>query len=320
MKRRGFLISGAAVLAARRLLAEAMAQGLEAQQKPPQPIQTPPPLVVEVDIDVVSVTAVIFDKGGRFVKGLAEKDVELLEDGVKQDLTYFREAAGGDEKIPLSVALVLDASGSMKRSMPFLQQAATSFVRKLEDVDKALVVSFNESVKGSAEFTDDVDRLEQFVESLQAWGGTSLYDAIHYSLGRVRDQAGRKALVVFSDGDDTTSRLSSQEVIDYARGIEATIYSVGIGAASHGFLKKIATETGGEAFFPDRVGDLVKVFAAISEELRQQYALAYSPKRPPDGTYRAIQLRVLARKDVEVRVRKGYFAVKRRLKRPRPTS
>jgi len=320
MKRRGFLISGAAVLAARRLLAEAMAQGLPTQQKPPQPIQTPPPLVVEVDVDVVSVTAVIFDKGGRFVKGLAEKDVELLEDGVKQDLTYFREAAGGDEKIPLSVALVLDASGSMKRSMQFLQQAATSFVRKLEDVDKALVVSFNESVKGSAEFTDDTDRLEQFVESLQAWGGTSLYDAIHYSLGRVRDQAGRKALVVFSDGDDTTSRLSSQEVIDYARGIEATIYSVGIGQASHGFLKKIATETGGEAFFPDRVGDLVKVFAAISEELRQQYALAYSPKRPPDGTYRAIQLRVLARKDVEVRVRKGYFAVKRRLKRPRPTS
>jgi Ca-activated chloride channel family protein len=319
MKRRGFLISGAAVLAARRLLAEAMAQGLEAQQKPPQPIQTPPPLVVEVDIDVVSVTAVIFDKGGRFVKGLAEKDVELLEDGVKQDLTYFREAAGGDEKIPLSVALVLDASGSMKRSMQFLQQAATSFVRKLEDVDKALVVSFNESVKGSAEFTDDVDRLEQFVESLQAWGGTSLYDAIHYSLGRVRDQAGRKALVVFSDGDDTTSRLSSQEVIDYARGIEATIYSVGIGQASHGFLKKIATETGGEAFFPDRTGDLVKVFAAISEELRQQYALAYSPKRPPDGTYRAIQLRVLTRKDVEVRVRKGYFAVKRRQKRPRAT-
>jgi len=252
------------------------------------------------------------------VKGLTEKDVELLEDNVKQDLTYFREAAGGDEKIPLSVALVLDASGSMKRSMQFLQQAATSFVRKLEDVDKALVVSFNESIKGSAEFTEDVERLEQFVDSLQAWGGTSLYDAIHYSLGRVRDQPGRKALVVFSDGDDTTSRMGGQEVIDYARGIEATIYAVGIGDASHGFLKKIAGETGGEAFFPDRSGDLIKVFQTISEELRQQYALAYSPKRAPDGTYRAIHLKVLTRKDVEVRVRKGYFAVKRRRPSPRP--
>jgi len=313
MKRRRFLLGGVGALFARRLMAQAPAP------KTPVP-QTPPPYMVEVDVDVVSVTAVVFDKGGRFVKGLTEKDVELLEDNVKQELTYFREARGGEEKIPLSVALVLDASGSMKRSMQFLQQAATSFVRKLEDVDRALVVSFNESVKGSAEFTDDVDRLEQFVESLQAWGGTSLYDAIHYSLGRVRDQAGRKALVVFSDGDDTTSRMSGQEVIDYARGIEATIYSVGIGDASHGFLKKIAAETGGEAFFPDRVGDLIKVFAVISEELRQQYALAYSPKRPPDGTYRAIQLKVLTRKDLELRVRKGYFAVKRRRPRPRTSS
>ena len=268
--------------------------------------------MLEVDVEVVSVTAVIFDRGGRFVKGLQPADVELSEDGVRQELTYFREATGGDEKIPLSVVLVLDASGSMKRNMQFLQQAANSFVRKLEDVDQALVVSFNESVKGSAEFSDDIERLEQFVDSLQAWGGTSLFDAIHYGLGRVRDQAGRKALVVFSDGDDTTSRLSGQEVIDYARGIEATIYTVGIGSASSGFLKKIAGETGGEAFFPDRVGDLIKVFAAISEELRQQYALAYTPTRPADGSYRQIQLKVVSRKDVEVRVRKGYFAVRRR--------
>ena len=278
----------------------------------PAPQRTPPPLVLEVDVEVVSVTAVIFDRGGRFVKGLQPADVELSEDGVRQELTYFREATGGDEKIPLSVVLVLDASGSMKRNMQFLQQAANSFVRKLEDVDQALVVSFNESVKGSAEFSDDIERLEQFVDSLQAWGGTSLFDAIHYGLGRVRDQAGRKALVVFSDGDDTTSRLSGQEVIDYARGIEATIYTVGIGSASSGFLKKIAGETGGEAFFPDRVGDLIKVFAAISEELRQQYALAYTPTRPADGSYRQIQLKVVSRKDVEVRVRKGYFAVRRR--------
>lgn len=300
MSRRRFVAGGLGALLARRLLAQS-----------PAP-QSPPPLVLAVEVEVVSVTAVIFDRGGRFVKGLGPQDVELSEDGVAQELTYFREAVGGEDKIPLSVVLVLDASGSMKRNMQFLQQAANSFVRKLEDVDKALVVSFNESVKGSAEFSDDTDRLEQFVDSLQAWGGTSLYDAIHYSLGRVRDQAGRKALVVFSDGDDTTSRLGAQEAIDYARGIEATIYTVGIGSASSGFLKKIAGETGGEAFFPDRVGDLIKVFATISEELRQQYALAYTPKRPADGSYRSIQLKVLTRKDVEVRVRKGYFAVRRR--------
>jgi len=307
MKRRRFVISGLAAAAAPRLFAQT-----------PAPSQAPP-LVIEMDVEVVSVTAVIFDKAGRFVKGLTSLDVELLEDGVKQDLSYFREAVGGDEKIPLSVALVLDCSGSMKNNMHFMQQAATSFVRKLEDVDKALVISFNESIKGSAEFTDDTDRLEQFVDGLQPWGGTSLYDAINYGLGRVRDQSGRKALVVFTDGDDTTSRSTSQEVIDYARGIEATIYTVGIGSASSGFLKKVSGETGGESFFPNKVADLIKVFAQIAEELRQQYGLAYSPKKSADNTYRAIQLRVTTRKDVEVRVRKGYYAMKRRKPaKPRP--
>lgn len=279
------------------------------------PAPTPPPLVIEADVQVVSITAVVHDKGGRFVEGLTRKDVTVLEDGVPQELTYFRAQSGGDEKIPLSVVLVLDSSGSMKPNVGFLQEAAISFVRKLEDVDQALVVSFNETVKGSADFSGDVGRLEEFVDALQPWGGTSLYDAIHYALGRVKDQAGRKALVVFSDGDDTTSSLQERDAIDYARAVEATIYGVGIqgsgpGGSPRGFLKKIAQETGGQAFFPDRVSDLVKAFAQISEELHHHYALAYSPKRAPDGSWRVLEVRV-ARPDATVRVRKGYFAVKR---------
>jgi VWFA-related protein len=278
----------------------------------------PPPLVIEADVQVVSITAVVHDKAGRFVPDLTAGDVTVLEDGVPQALTYFRPAAGGDDKIPLSIVLVLDASGSMKPNVGFLQEAAIGFVRKLEDVDQALVVSFNESIKGSADFSGDVSRLEDFVDALQPWGGTSLYDAIHYALGRVKDQPGRKALVVFSDGDDTTSSLQQRDAVDYARAVEATIYCVGIqgggpgGGAPRGFLKKIAQETGGQFFFPDRVGDLIKVFAQISDELHNHYALAYSPLRPPDGSWRAIQVRV-ARPDAVVRVRKGYFAVKRRL-------
>jgi VWFA-related protein len=312
LKRRRFVLTGLGALVSPRALL-----GQTPPTQTPSP-QTPPPLVLEVEVEIVSVTAVIFDRAGHFVKGLKPQDVELLEDGVKQDLTYFKEAAGGDEKIPLSVVMVLDTSGSMKRNMRFVQQAATTFVQKLQDVDQALVVSFNESIKGSAEFTDDSDRLDQFVDGLQAWGGTSLYDAIHYSLGRVRDRPGRKALVVFTDGDDTTSHLTAQEVIDYARAIEATIYCVGIDSASHGFLRKIAVETGGEAFFPDRVAELSRVFASISEELHNHYALAYTPKRPADNAFRAIQLRVPGKKDIEVRVRKGYFAIKRRRPPPRP--
>lgn len=303
--------------AARALLALAIlpvgGTVVEAQTPSPSPV----PFTLEVGVDVVSVTAVVYDKGGHVIHGLGPRDVTLLEDGVPQEVTIFREAKGGEEKVPLSVVLVLDTSGSMKENLQFLQEAATSFVDKLTDVDSALVVSFNESVKGSAEFTSDVDRLDETITGLQAWGGTSLYDAIRYGIDRIKDKAGRKAIVVFTDGDDTTSSNTEQSVIDFARATEATIYTLGIrpgagmgGGPNKGFLKRVAEETGGEAFFPDRVGDLIKLFAAISEELHNHYLLAYTPKRGPDGTFRKIDLRV-DRKDAQVRVRKGYFAVKR---------
>lgn len=280
------------------------------------PAGSPPPFTVEVEVNVVSLTVVVHDKAGRFLHGLTPADVTVLEDGVPQQVGYFREATGGPDKIPLSVVLVLDASGSMKPNLGFLQQAASSFIGRMQEVDQALVVQFNESVKGSAEFSADTDRLDETVDGLQAWGGTSLYDAIHYALGRVKDQAGRKAVIVFSDGDDTTSSLREQDVIDYARAVEATVYAVGIqgagpGGTPRGFLKRVAAETGGAHFFPDRVGELIKVFNSISEELHNHYALSYSPKRDPDGGWRAITVTV-KRADAQVRVRKGYFAVQRR--------
>ena len=299
-------------------LALALAAAPAAAQAPAG--QPPPakPFTLEVEVDVVSVTAVVFDKSGKFVRGLGPKDVELLEGGVRQEVSYFREASSqGDiaERVPLSVVLVLDTSGSMAENIRFLREAVLNFVYKLEEVDSALVVSFNESVKGSAEFTGDIDRLERFVEGLEAWGGTSLYDAIHYSLGRIKDQPGRKAVIVFSDGDDTTSSMEDKEVVDYARAVEATVYSIGFKAfgsrGPRGFLRKIASETGGQFFAPDKVGDLIKVFNAISEELKNHYLLAYTPKRAADGTWREISLKV-SRPDTEVRVRKGYFALKRR--------
>jgi len=288
-------------------------------QPPPQPQQ---PYTVETEVNVVSVTAVVFDKSGHVVHGLDRNDVQLFEDGVPQEVSYFREASSqGDPKdrVPLSVVLVLDTSGSMTQSLPFLQEAVLSFVYKLEEVDQALVVSFNNTIKGSADFTGDTDRLERFVEGLQAWGGTSLYDAIQYSLERIKDQQGRKALIVFTDGDDTTSTLEDKVVVDYARSVEATVYCIGFkgnggfGMRPRGFMRKIATETGGEYFSPDKIGELIKIFNEISSELKNHYLLAYTPKRAADGSWRQIQLKV-NRPGLEVRVRKGYFAVARRRK------
>ncbi len=299
----------------------AAAGGRAFGQAAPPAGQPQQPYTIEAEVNVVSVTAVVFDKNGHPVHGLGPQDVQLLEDGVPQELSYFREASSqGDPKdrVPLSGVRVLDTSGSMNQSLPFLQEAVLSFVYKLDEVDQALVVSFNESVKGSAEFTGDTDRLERFVEGLQAWGGTSLYDAIHYSLERIKGQPGRKALVVFSDGADTTSTMEDKAVVDYARSVEATVYCIGFKgnngfglSGPRGFLRKIASETGGQYFSPEKVGDLVKVFNEISNELKNHYLLAYTPKRPADGSWRAIQLK-LNRPGLEVRVRKGYFAVARR--------
>jgi VWFA-related protein len=307
------------------VVAAALCAGHAVAQAPaPTPTPTPRPFTLEVETSLVSVTAVVLYKNGAFIRGLGPADVEVTEDGVKQEVAFFREASAPGERIPLSVVLVLDSSGSMKANMRFLQEAAITFVHKLEDVDKALVVDFNSGVRGSAEFTEDADRLEQFVEALQPWGGTSLYDAIHYGLNRIRDQPGRKAVIVFSDGDDTTSSLGEKDVIDYARAVEATVYCVGIrGGAGlldrgpRGFLRKIARETGGAYFFPERVGDLIRIFSGISDELHNHYLLGYSPQRPPDGTWREIEVH-LSRKDAQLRVRKGYFAIKR--KRPEPAT
>ncbi len=310
-------------------LAAVAAPLVSAQAPPPSPAPAPAaspspgrakPFTLEVDVDVVSVTVVVHDKKGRFLPGLGPKDIEVYEDGVRQDVSYFAEATGaGAEKIPLSVVLVLDSSGSMRNSMRFLREAANAFVGRLQEIDTGLVVQFNETVKGSAEFTGDADRLERFVDSLEAWGGTALYDALHYGLNRVKGQPGRKAVIVFSDGADHNSTMTEQEVIDYARSVEATVYSILIrgeqgmlGRSPRGFLRKVAQETGGSFHYPDKVAELVQVFAGISDELHHHYALAYTPRKNPDGTWREIEVRLVNRKDAQVRVRKGYFAVKRR--------
>jgi VWFA-related protein len=296
-------------------LAASLSIPVHAQQQPPP---TQEPFTLAVEVDVVSLTVVVFDRGGRFVPDLGPEDIEVLEDGVRQDVSLFQAVSGqGDDKIPLSVVLTMDTSGSMAENLRFLQEAARTFVYKLEEVDMVQLVQFNESIKASAEFTGDIDRLERTIDGMQAWGGTSLNDAIHDALNRVRDEPGRKAIIVFSDGADTTSVLAERDVIDYARAVEATIYCVGIkpgrgfrGGSPKGFLRKIAKETGGAYFFPDRIGELVKVFDKIAEELHNHYLLAYTPKRSPDDTWREIEVK-LDRKDTQVRVRKGYFAIKR---------
>lgn len=282
---------------------------------PPQDPPQRPPLVIGAEVEVVSVPILVFDKAGRFIPDLKKEEIQILEDGVPQEITYLASSTGED-RIPLSIALTLDTSGSMQPSITFLKEAATYFTGKLEASDQALVVQFNESVKSSSEFTDDTDRLDSFINGLQVWGGTALYDAVMYSLDRLRNRPGRKALILLSDGDDTASAAGKGQVTALAKSLEVSIYAVGIQGfdTPRGFLKNLAEDTGGAYYFPGKVSELIKVFEAIAKDLKNNYLVAYSPKRAADNTYRKIEVRI-ARPEVSVRVRPGYMAAKKRRSR-----
>ena len=279
---------------------------------PAQDPQQRPPLIIGAEVEVVSVPVIVHDKAGRFVAGLKKEDIQILEDGVPQEITYLASSTGED-RIPLSIALTLDTSGSMKGSITFLKEAATYFTGKLELTDQALVVQFNESVKSSSEFTDDTDRMDAFINGLQVWGGTALYDSVMYSLDRLRDRPGRKALILLSDGDDTSSVAGKAQVTALAKSLEVSIYAVGIQGfdTPRGFLKNLAEDTGGAYYFPNKTSELIKVFEAIAKDLKNNYLIAYSPKRAADNTYRKIEVRV-NRPEVTVRVRPGYMAARKR--------
>jgi VWFA-related protein len=201
-------------------------------------------------------------------------------------------------------------------------------VSKIQEGDQAIIGDFNDRVRFSSHFSDDVDRLVSTIQSLYAGGWTALYDSILLSLEKVSEAEGRKALLVFTDGDDSRSmgqgsEASAKDAIEGAKFSEVTIYSIGfegtrgMGGAgvNKGFLKKISEETGGASFFPKGIGDLNQSFDQIQDELHSQYRLAYiSTRDERNGEWRAIEVRIKDRDDLVVRTRQGYYALP-----PRPT-
>jgi VWFA-related protein len=230
------------------------------------------------------------------------------------------------EVTPVTLLVLLDASTSVRESVDSIKEAAANFVSKLWDGDQAIIADFNERIRFSSHFSDDVDRLVATIQSLYPSGWTALYDSVLLSLEKVSEADGRKALLVFTDGDDSRSvgfgsEASAKDAVEGAKFSEVTIYTVGfegrrsIGASgvNKGFLKKLSEETGGSAFFPKGIGDLNQSFEQIQDELHSQYRLAYVPaKLDKDGEWRAIEVRVKDRDDLVVRTRQGYYALPER--------
>jgi len=271
-----------------------------------------------VEVSAVNLNVVVADKNGRFIPGLTESNFEVYEDGVRQEISFFNP-----EVTPITVLLLLDSSTSIRESADAVKEAAANFVRKLWEGDQAIVGDFNERIRFSTYFTEDVDRLVATIQSLYPSGWTALYDAILLSIFKLETAEGRKALLVFTDGDDSRSvgvgsEATRDDAIEGAKFSEVSIYAIGFqgrrgfggSGVNKGFLRKLSEETGGAAFFPGNIGELNESFSRIQEELHSQYRLAYVPSNTKqDGIWRTIEVRVKDRPDLVVRTRTGYYAV-----------
>jgi Ca-activated chloride channel family protein len=272
-------------------------------------------------VELVSLNVTVSDATGRYVTDLEQEDFNVFEDGVKQDITFFNKT-----NLPVALALMLDTSASMDTKLQTAQEAAVGFARRLRPQDVAEVIDFDSRVTILANFTNDANELEQAIRKTSAGGSTSLYNAVYIALKDLKKQVAknveeirRRAIVVLSDGEDTSSLLPFDEVLDLAKRSETAIYGIGLrsheGATeSRGFreaefvLRQLSQETGGRAFFPNQLPDLAKVYGQISDELSSQYTVGYTSRNPRrDGSWRRIVVRV-NRQQVTPRTKQGYFA------------
>jgi Ca-activated chloride channel family protein len=261
-----------------------------------------------VEVEIVQVTATVTDQEGRFVKGLTRDRFRVREDGVAQRLTAF---AG--ENIPLEIVVAVDVSQSMTDSMSTLKAAVRTFLTALRPADQVTLLAFNDNIFTLARRSTEPAQRVRAVDRLAPWGGTALFDAMLTALNTVGRQPGRRALVVFSDGEDQNSVATLKRVESRLETSDATIYTIGFGRSVKDrdlalVMARMSQMSGGRSFLIDDIRELDKVFADIVEELSNQYLLSYaSSNGAHDGTWRRIVVE-LDGLSHQVRHRQGYRA------------
>jgi len=304
--------------------------GARAQQQTPLP--PPPPAGDQTQrpaaqgpsfragVELVSLNVTVTE-GARYVTDLTQDDFSVFEDGVKQDVTFFNAT-----HLPIALALLLDTSASMDTKLPTAQEAAIGFAKRLRPQDLAEVIDFDSRVVVLQNFTNSASELEQAIRRTSAGGSTSMYNAVYIALKDLKkviarnvEEIRRQAIVVLSDGEDTSSLLPFEEVLDLAKRSETAIYTIGLrenDSTSSGsrlfreaefVLRQLSQETGGRAFFPNHVADLSGVYGQISDELSSQYTVGYTSKNARrDGAWRRVVVRV-NRPSTVARTKQGYF-------------
>ena len=284
------------------------------------PQRKPSDSVFRAGVEMVSLNVTVLDQQQHYLTDLESRDFTILEDGARQDITYFNRMS-----LPIALSLLIDTSASMEQRLTIAQDAAVGFAKKLRPQDLAQVVDFDTRVEVLQGFTADTTALETAIRNTQAGGSTAMFNALYISLKelakirpRTEDDVHRRAVVVLSDGEDTSSLVTYDEVLDLAKRSATTIYAIGLQSRDNGLskgfkeaeyvLRQLATETGGRAFFPQRPEDLAGIYGVIADELASQYVIGYaSSNQKRDGSWRRLTVQV-NRTGTTARTKRGYFA------------
>lgn len=274
---------------------------------------------VRVRTDEVNVVFTVVDKDGKFVRDLKQDQFRILDNKLppRQVMNF---AAQTD--LPLQVGLLIDASNSIRDRFQFEKDAASEFLYEIirPKTDRAFVLAFDEQWDVTQDFTGDIDKLRTGVRVIKAGGGTAMWDAVYFACRDklMKEQASgavRRAIILISDGEDNQSRVYRQEAIDMVQRAEVIIYTISTSLVERNTkgdedLKALADATGGRAFFPIKLDDVVTAFTDIQEELRSQYMISYRPDQfVANGQFRPIQILTDSKK-YKVRAKKGYYVPK----------
>ncbi len=270
-------------------------------------------------IEVINLSLSVTDSTNNYVTDLGQKDFAVFEDGIRQEPSLFTH-----ENLPISMVVLIDCSASMEAKLPTARAAAARFIKTLRPQDLAQVVSFNDRVTTLQAFTNDQAALDAAVHRTEAGGTTTLRNALYISLKELmRDRKAaelrRRAIVLLSDGEDTASLASEDQVTELARQSEIGIYTISLrdnpakddrdySPAVH-LLTALARESGGRSYFPNSLSELDTVYERIAEELRTLYSIGYVSSNPRrDGKWRRIVVRVPGREGLQIRHKIGYYA------------
>lgn len=318
MKRTAFILSATMTVASIFISLKTSAQPAKPSPTPtPAVSPTPKPTeeeVIKIDTEIVNLDVRVIDRNNRPINTLEEKDFKVYEDGVLQQIEFFSKS-----EVPTNYGLVVDNSGSLRQQLDKVIEAGKVFVKNNRPDDETLVVRFvgRDKIEIKQEFTSNKEDLEYALENLNTEGGqTAIRDAVYltvenidaYERGKGSEDRKRRALILVTDGEDRNSYYNEKQLFELLRESEVQIYVIGFiddlskeggfiskspQAKAKEFLEKLASETGGKAYFPKSAAELPSLAREISSELRTQYKVTYPPTNTTkDGTYRRIKVTV----------------------------